>query len=269
MSADQPSEKEKINNPKEVLNSLENKADIGNENPKQGAEAAVSRIEEQTENFLPEANQRIESEAKALGVTPEELEKRLEEQGIGAKLQEIRDKADQLEEETKEKLAREEMNRRFEEERKSVPESIMEATSSWEVVVRIRPDSDKSEKPKFDELREFLAENGYKIEEHPGRDGVPFRILAEDIIEVDDLTFAIDTDSPLYEKLIEKGLIEAVFVVDDANEKNLADIEKMEEQNEYYSKGEDKDGQTVHKRGPYLVREEKNPDKWPAFSESA
>jgi len=261
MNAEQPSEENKTSGREETRKPLENGADIGNERLEQSAEEAIADIKKQTENFRPDAERQIKSEAGALGITPEELEKSLEEQGIGAKLQKIQDKADQLEKETKEKLAREEMNRRFEEERKSVPESIMEATSANVMVVRVRPD--------FDKLHDFLAENGYDLKEHPGREGVPFQILADDIYEVDDLTFAIEMDSPIYQKLMDKGLIETAFVVEDASEENLKEVKELEEQNEFYSKGEDKDGQTVHKRGPYLVREEKNPDKWPAFSESA
>lgn len=253
MIAEQPSKENKTSGQEETKKPLENGADIGNERPEQGTEEVISEIEKQNKNFLPEAEQRIGSEAKALGVTPEELEESLKEQKIGAKLQEIQDKTDQLGEETKEKLAREKMNRRFEEERKSVPESIMEATSANVMVVRVRPD--------FNKLRDFLAENGYDLKEHPGRKGVPFQILADDIYEVDDLTFAVEMDSPVCQELMKKDLIETIFVVEDANEENLEGVEEMEKQNEFYSKGKDKYGQTVHKRGPYLVCEKKVPSQ--------
>lgn len=135
----------------------------------------------------------------------------------------------------------------FEKEKSMLPAAVMEATSAPVWVVRIRPD--------YDGLRALLAENGYGIKEHPGREGVPFQILAEDIYEIDDMTFAIETDSPIYQKLKEKNLVKTDFYVEDATKERLAEIE-MEEAGELYSKGKDKDGRTVHKRGSYLVYEE-------------
>jgi len=244
MSSEQPSEENKINSQEETPKPLESEASIGNERPEQGTEETTAESQKQTENFLTEAEQRIESEAKALGVTPEELEESFKDQKTEGKLQEIKEKVEQLGKEVEKKLL-------FEKERMSVPESIMEATSANVMVVRVRPD--------FKKLRDFLAENGYDLKEHPGRKGVPFQILADDIYEVDDLTFAIEMDSPIYQELMKNGLIETVFFVEDASEKNLKDLKKMEEQNEFYSKGKDKYGQTVHKRGSYLVYEENIP----------
>jgi exonuclease VII large subunit len=244
MNTEQSSNEDKVNNRKEAPRPFGNETDLGNEKPGQGTEEALTEIEKKNEKFLPEAEQRIESEAEALGVTSENLEENLKDQGVDAKLQKIQDKADQLEKKTKEKIL-------FEKERMSVPESIISATSAAEIVVRVRPD--------FDALRDFLIKNGYKIKEHPGREGVPFQIIAEDIYEVDDRTFAIEIDSPIYQKLLDKGLVETVFVVEDASEKNLVELEELEEQNESYSKGKDKYGQTVHKRGSYLIYEESVP----------
>lgn len=244
MNAEQ--DEEKINSKERTAEPLENKADLGNGQSEQNAENAVSEIEKQTENFLPEAERRIKTEADALGITPEELEESFKEKKTEAKLQEIKEKVEQLGKEAEKKLL-------FEKERIIVPESIMEATSANVMVVRVRPD--------FDKLRDSLVENGYGLKEHPGRKGVPFQILSDDIYEVDDRTFAIEMDSPIYEKLMEKGLIETVFVVENASEENLKELERMDEQNEFYSKGINKYGQTVHKRGSYLVYEESVPPR--------
>ncbi|MFA5249689.1 MAG: hypothetical protein WC397_04120 [Candidatus Paceibacterota bacterium] len=249
---------------------------IDNSSGKEQIDSPELQIDRQTAEFLPEAERKISSEAKSLDISAEEVGTARKEQGLDAKLEEIRAKVGQLAEKTKKELngtaedqtskpevakEKEKMDL-FEKERLNVPEAIMEATSSQEYVVRFRSED-------FDRLRKVLKNNGCEIEDipeakgDPNYKGVPFKIITADLYKIgpsEDLVFAVGSYSPLYRELMENDLVKTEFIVRNANEADPAELEGMEKQNEFYSRGKSEDGKTtIHKRGNYLVYEQDVP----------
>jgi len=71
-------------------------AEISNEELEQYATAAETQIEQQTAEILPEAEQKIESSAKSMNVSPETMGAVRQEQGLDVQLNEIQAEASQL-----------------------------------------------------------------------------------------------------------------------------------------------------------------------------
>ncbi len=69
---------------------------VSDEQLEQYATAAETQIEQQTLEMLPEAEQRIESSAKSMNVSPETMGDARQEQGLDAQLNEIQAEASQL-----------------------------------------------------------------------------------------------------------------------------------------------------------------------------
>jgi len=80
---------------------VEIEVEISNEELEQYATAAKTQIEQQTSEILPVAEQRIESSAKSMNVSPETMGAVRQEQGLDVQLNEIQAEASQLADEAK------------------------------------------------------------------------------------------------------------------------------------------------------------------------
>lgn len=123
-----------------------------------------------------------------------------------------------------------------------MPESVI-ATIQGEKVVRIKTKSRDNNYEPDDAIYTLLANNGYTFTTARDYGRRPFEIHAEGVRRVDDLTFAIAKDSPLYQQLKEQGLVETEFKISD-EQVNFIEIE---ESNELYIKGKDQNGRVIYK----------------------
>ena len=123
-----------------------------------------------------------------------------------------------------------------------MPESVIAAIEG-EKVVRIKGDTSYDYNDPDHQVYTLLANDGYTFTTFDRYEKRPFEIQAEGVKRVDNLTFAMSKDSPLYHRLKEQGLVEVELEVSD-QPINFAEVE---ESNELYIKGRDQKGQTIYK----------------------
>lgn len=124
-----------------------------------------------------------------------------------------------------------------------MPESILAALNG-EKVVKIKSKSEYHNNEPPEEIYLLLANKGYQFTTFDNYKGNPFEIHSRGVRLVDVLTFAFsDPKDPLYEMLKEKGFVESEFIVTD----EPLEFAGIEESNEFYTKGIDKEGNIVYR----------------------
>jgi MoxR-like ATPase len=123
-----------------------------------------------------------------------------------------------------------------------MPESVIAAIQG-EKVVRIKTKSRYDNYEPDGAIYTLLANDGYTFTTARDYGRRPFEIHAEGVRRVDNLTFAIAENSPLYQQLKEQGLVETEFEITD----EPVSFTEIEESNELYTKGKDQDGRVIYK----------------------
>lgn len=139
---------------------------------------------------------------------------------------------------------------KYEELRKAaMPESVIAALNG-EKVVKLKQKSQYDNNEPDNSIYTLLANEGYEFTTPKDYGRMPFDINLKGVRRVDNLTFALydPQDSQkgepyLYDLLKEKELVESEFIVTD---KSL-EFAEVEDSNELYTKGKDKQGSTIYR----------------------